>query len=629
MRLYRDVKLKEINFGDHICLLYQTRDEYRSVALSYIKEGIYNNEKVVCVIYEYPRETLIMDLRKEGIDVEELMASNQLEIRGVDDVYWEESRFNPVETLDYWEMKGRTFKQEGFHGMRVMAEMIFGIYDEYGMTKLIEYEMLSNKSNLEDQIHLCIFNRESFPSFVLEEIVQSHNVIINGMDLIKPNPYHLNYNKQIESYNLKKSIRSRLNLDTNNDINVLDTNNWRKNRDAVILKHVLGSTGDGVWEWYIESNEVYINEGFFNTVGYKQEHLSIGTNNLLELIHPEDLHGFKNQFKKCLKNKIDYIDYELRIRGKSDEWIWFRIRGVSVEKNDTFGENIKMVGIYIDISDTRILADELDQKNSNKKLQTDFISNLSHELRTPLNIILGSLQLQDLYIKNDKSSKYVNNYEKINKRMKQNSYRLLRLLNNVIDMSKIESDFYSINLENYDIKMLIEKIVGSIEDYVRNAGLEVKFVSNVDKLIIAFDPEKMEKVLLNILSNSIKFTEPGGKILVDFRAYEDIVEISIKDTGIGIPKDKLDTIFNRFKQVNSLKHRANEGSGIGLSLVKAWVNAHEGDISVNSNENEGTEFVIKLPNKTIESDICIEDKMTCLRDINVERLNIEFSDIYS
>lgn len=252
MRLYRDVKLKEINFGDHICLLYQTRDEYRSVALSYIKEGIYNNEKVVCVIYEYPRETLIMDLRKEGIDVEELMASNQLEIRGVDDVYWEESRFNPVETLDYWEMKGRTFKQEGFHGMRVMAEMIFGIYDEYGMTKLIEYEMLSNKSNLEDQIHLCIFNRESFPSVVLEEIVQSHNVIINGMDLIKPNPYHLNYDKQIESYNLKKSIRSRLNLDTNNDINVLDTNNWRKNRDAVILKHVLGSTGDGVWEWYIE-----------------------------------------------------------------------------------------------------------------------------------------------------------------------------------------------------------------------------------------------------------------------------------------------------------------------------------------------------------------------------------------
>lgn len=239
------------------------------------------------------------------------------------------------------------------------------------------------------------------------------------------------------------------------------------------------------------------------------------------------------------------------------------------------------------------------------------------------------MQLQDLYIKNDKSSKYVNNYEKINKRMKQNSYRLLRLLNNVIDMSKIESDFYSINLENYDIKMLIEKIVGSIEDYVRNAGLEVKFVSNVDKLIIAFDPEKMEKVLLNILSNSIKFTEPGGKILVDFRGYEDIVEISIKDTGIGIPKDKLDTIFNRFKQVNSLKHRANEGSGIGLSLVKAWVNAHEGDISVNSNENEGTEFVIKLPNKIIESDICIEDKMTGLRDINVERLNIEFSDIYS
>jgi len=213
--------------------------------------------------------------------------------------------------------------------------------------------------------------------------------------------------------------------------------------------------------------------------------------------------------------------------------------------------------------------------------------------------------------------------------MKQNSYRLLRLLNNVIDITKIDSGFYNIKVEDYDIKMLIEKIVESIEDYVKNAGLNIKFKSNVDKLIISCDPEKIEKIILNILSNAIKFTEPGGKINVNLKVDKDALIISIKDTGIGIPEDKLDKVFYRFKQVNSLKHRANEGSGIGLSLVKSWVSAHNGEVFVKSKENKGTEFIIKLPNKTVINDISNENEIAATRAMNVERLNIEFSDIYS
>jgi len=132
-----------------------------------------------------------------------------------------------------------------------------------------------------------------------------------------------------------------------------------------------------------------------------------------------------------------------------------------------------------------------------------------------------------------------------------------------------------------------------------------------------------------LLSNAAKFTKENGIISVCINANEDKVIISIKDTGIGIPSEKLDIIFDRFRQVDSLMTRRKEGSGIGLSLVKALVELHEGNISVKSKVGEGTEFIIEFPVRTIDSIYSVYDEIATTNDEKVERVEIEFSDIYS
>lgn len=142
------------------------------------------------------------------------------------------------------------------------------------------------------------------------------------------------------------------------------------------------------------------------------------------------------------------------------------------------------------------------------------------------------------------------------------------------------------------------------------------------------DPDKIERVILNLLSNAIKYTHDNGNIEVSLKSDTNNVSISVKDSGLGIPQDKLDIIFDRFGQANNLLTRRCEGSGIGLSLVKAIVEMHGGKIKVYSEVGKGTEFIFNIPIKLLdENDKCINNYDN--KDFYVEKCNIEFSDIYS
>jgi two-component system CheB/CheR fusion protein len=135
--------------------------------------------------------------------------------------------------------------------------------------------------------------------------------------------------------------------------------------------------------------------------------------------------------------------------------------------------------------------------------------------------------------------------------------------------------------------------------------------------------------MLNLLSNAVKFTDKGGSINVNMYDRQDRIQICVKDTGAGIPDGKLDIIFDRFRQVDKSLTRAHEGSGIGLSLVKSFVELHKGNISVSSKYGEGSEFIITLPVSTVPDDTenCDGSEAAALKS-NVERINLEFSDVY-
>ncbi len=259
------------------------------------------------------------------------------------------------------------------------------------------------------------------------------------------------------------------------------------------------------------------------------------------------------------------------------------------------------------------------------KLKNEFFANVSHELRTPLNVIMGVLHLLTLYngedgISHESCLKYI-------KMMKQNCYRLLRLINNLIDITKIDAGFFDIKLGKYDIVKIIEDITLSIADYIESNGLTLEFDTDIEEKVIACDPNQMERIILNLLANSIKFTNPGGKINVIMEAKRDPVKVIIKDTGIGIPEDQIESIFERFRQVKHSFSRECEGSGIGLSLVKALIEMHGGSINVSSEKDKGTEFIISIPSN--EDKVITEEGRSIKNEGNIDRIRVEFSDIYS
>ncbi|BCZ44832.1 hypothetical protein psyc5s11_08990 [Clostridium gelidum] len=286
---------------------------------------------------------------------------------------------------------------------------------------------------------------------------------------------------------------------------------------------------------------------------------------------------------------------------------------------------LKMISKSLEIE---VLKKDLLLEESNKynQLKTQFFSTISHELKTPINIISSSLQLLEKLYKDSSFTFTAETFSKYSKVMKQNCHRLIRVINNVVDMNKIEVGFLSLHLKNNNIVKVIEDITLSIVEYARLKNINIVFDTEIEEKITAFDEEQFERIMLNLLSNSIKFTKPGGNIDVTICDKKEHIFISVKDTGDGIPQDMLEKIFNTFTQVDASFRRHAEGSGIGLSLVKSLVKMHEGEISVISQLGVGSQFTIKLPVKLIDS----ESNAHKDRDLNyhVENTKIEFSDIY-
>lgn len=264
----------------------------------------------------------------------------------------------------------------------------------------------------------------------------------------------------------------------------------------------------------------------------------------------------------------------------------------------------------------------------NEKERTNFFADVSHELKTPINVIYSANQLLTQQLKNpsidlSRTEHYVDC-------IKRNSFRLIRLINNLLDVTKIESSNFKIKLENINIVYAIENIVDSVVDFVKSKGINIIFDTTTEEKITAVDEDKLERIILNILSNAIKFTDPGGTIFINISEDINNTIVSIRDTGIGIDDSMKKVIFERFVQIDKSISRNSEGTGIGLSLVKSLMVLHGGDITLDSEVGKGSEFKLYFPNQTIESDRCTNLEYTPIKSYNnkIERIEIEFSDIY-
>lgn len=368
----------------------------------------------------------------------------------------------------------------------------------------------------------------------------------------------------------------------------------------------------------LKGNIKKVSSNAIELLGWGKEELSKMTiDNIIELTEQSiDLNEiYTNHSHKCYGGI-----FKLRCKNgffKVMEWYYY---------NESATEQIYIVGSEISfIFRLEEELKEIENKLKEEVYKSKFISNISHEFRTPINIILSTIQLLELYEGDNKSGERYRYLTTV----KNNGYRLLRLINNLIDLNNIESGKIKLNKVIINIVSLVEDIVNSIVYYVGRMKRNIIFDTDEEEVFLSVDIKRIEKVILNLISNAIKFTDEGGNIEVYIETdwKESRVYIYVKDDGVGIPQKDIKTIFNIFNQVDSTFSRRAEGSGIGLCLIKAFVEMHGGGILLKSKLGVGSRFGFYLPIDQIRpKEIVYNTENTW--DSAFKSAEIEFSDIY-
>ncbi|WP_122641283.1 PAS domain-containing sensor histidine kinase [Romboutsia sp. Marseille-P6047] len=349
-----------------------------------------------------------------------------------------------------------------------------------------------------------------------------------------------------------------------------------------------------------------------------------GIKEIIKLTSDEENIFFK-KLKSVIQNNKSMLFLNKQILSKTLGNIEVEINALpfSIDGNSRY-----VMLIIKDLTDKRIgelVEKELYEKIEIDKVKTEFFTNMSHELKTPLNVIFSSNQLLESVYKSGKVNDYNENINNHIELVKKNSYRLQRLINNIIDLTKLESGFYKLNLSKTNIINLVEDLFMKIERFAQIKNINLVFDTESEEINMIIDESEIERVMLNLLSNCIKFTPENETISMNIYEFDSSIAISIRNSGVGIPKDKLKIIFDEFSQVDETLSRNTEGSGIGLSIVKKIIELHNGSITVDSEENEFTEFTIVLNKYEFNDKEIKENKAIYNID---EKINIEFSDIY-
>ena len=267
----------------------------------------------------------------------------------------------------------------------------------------------------------------------------------------------------------------------------------------------------------------------------------------------------------------------------------------------------------------KLSSDESSLMSINELLKNNdqYLLNIIHDLRSHLNVITSAAQFMEHNYKDDKNLKCI-------EIIKRNSFKMLKLINNLIDSNKIKNNYYKLNKKNIDIVPMIENTISCIEKFASERNINLIFDTNEEECIMAIDPEAIDRVIMNLLSNAIKFSNENSNIYINLVVKDKEIELSFKDEGCGISKEEKERIFDRFYQG---KNNDNiEGSGIGLNLCMLFVKAHDGKIFLESEINKGSIFTIILPRKIEEHIETVKEEGNLIN--KNQAVEIEFSDTY-
>lgn len=363
-------------------------------------------------------------------------------------------------------------------------------------------------------------------------------------------------------------------------------------RHARIIK----SSNDGIWEWSADHGGFHFSNRCWEQLGYT-EHDDVVNQGIDRVqawrarMHPDDGEVFDKVLRDHIRGKRPF-DIEYRIKGKDDEWRWIRARG-QMTYNEK-GEPKRMSGTNMDITQLKnaeervIKAKEAAEKANRAK--SEFLSSMSHELRTPLNAILGFAQLFEL--DSNLNSDQQANVEEI----KKAGHHLLQLISDVLDLAKVEAGRMSFSLEEMTPIRLLKECVVYLKPQAAERDISITAEYNgLDEQTICADCVRYKQVLLNLISNAVKYNRDGGAVHITCSiTLDEQFRLTVKDTGIGIPTEYQNQLFQPFNRL-SAENSHIEGTGVGLVITKQLVEHMGGQLGFASQESIGSEFWVEFP----------------------------------
>lgn len=320
-------------------------------------------------------------------------------------------------------------------------------------------------------------------------------------------------------------------------------------------------------------------------------HRSTADTEFLNAIHPEDQKHYYAELSLFSSGNIQNVHIIFRSSFFTGTYTWYEMIG-EVYEYDYTGRCIKSVGIMRDITITKHTEEVEKAKQlaeDNSRMKSAFLANMSHEIRTPLNAIVGFSNILVTTEDEDEKAEFAGIIEK-------NTSLLLQLINDILDLSKIEASTMDFIYSDVNLNKLMREIEKSIQIRPHSDKVRIYFDGQQEECIFNTERNRLTQVITNLLNNAIKFTVKGS-ITFGFRQEDNTLYIYIKDTGCGIPQNKIESIFGRFVKLNSFK----QGSGLGLSISKTIVEKMGGELGVDSEEGKGSTFWFKLPYKNNET----------------------------
>ncbi len=355
----------------------------------------------------------------------------------------------------------------------------------------------------------------------------------------------------------------------------------------------------GLWDWNVAESSVYYSPVWKAQLGYEDHELPNTFATWKDGMHPEDVGNALQLVQEYVEDASlgERFVHEFRMRTKDGAWRW--IAGYGVVVRDARGVGVRVTGCHLDITERRQREQEVELRRANARLELlarmkdEFLANMSHELRTPLNAVLGQAEALAEGIFGPVTEPQRGALQTID----ESGRHLLSLINDVLDIAKSNAGHLELELEQVPVEEVCQESLRLVREQARRKKISAAYSSDGEVHCLRADRRRLRQILLNLLSNAMKFTREGGRIGLEVASREggEAVAFTVWDTGEGIAREDVQRIFEPFVQLDAGLARQNEGSGLGLALVRRFVDLHHGRLEVDSEVGRGSRFTVVLP----------------------------------